>query len=361
MTLRLLLAILSAMAVEAQVPEQGQKAKTSVEGRVINSLTGEAVRKATIRLRMFEPIGPRPMLPNSNYVATSDAQGKFVFEDLDPGRYALWADHAGFVAQPYRGSSGHGSNALAADSSRPVKGIVVELIPQATISGKVVDEDGDPLPSFHVQVFRYAYNRNGREFLPVASGTSGPDGAFTAGNLPPGRYYVAAMNSRNMLVAAQPERLATKGPAENYVMAYFPNATDFRSASAVYVAAGQELHGIEIRLQKQPVFTIRGKVAASIPTEGVEVTLKTQGPEMIIRPRQTAIIRDKDGRFEFDNIAPGNYVIESNPNASFIQRNRPDVAAYYEITVSDHDLEDVVVSLAPLAEISGTVKFEIGR
>src|SRR5690349_2377101 len=102
-TLRTGLLLLSAAFVAATqptpVPAQGQTAEErakkqgTLQGQVLNLVTGEPVRKANITLQ--------PESGGTNLKAASDNEGKFSIENVDPGRFTLAADRQGFVKQNY--------------------------------------------------------------------------------------------------------------------------------------------------------------------------------------------------------------------------------------------------------------------
>src|SRR5882724_10010075 len=108
MTLRpfglLLAAAVMTLAQVSPNPDK-PKEKSKVEGRVTSLATGEPVRKATLRLRgtMTGPTTNAADVPA--YQSTTDNEGKFLFEDIEPGRYTLMAERAGFVRQTYGASS----------------------------------------------------------------------------------------------------------------------------------------------------------------------------------------------------------------------------------------------------------------
>ena len=83
----------AASAPEAPKPEVKPEDKCSVEGTIVNALTGEPVRKAHLSLRQMGGTSP------ASYGAESDAAGKFLLEKVDPGRYTLYAVRNGFVDQ----------------------------------------------------------------------------------------------------------------------------------------------------------------------------------------------------------------------------------------------------------------------
>ncbi len=86
-------------------PEQ----RCTLQGRVTNSLTGEPVKKATVRLAPRRVSGAVISAGGSNglqgYAATSEADGSFRFENLDPGEYTLSGRRAGFLNTNYGAKS----------------------------------------------------------------------------------------------------------------------------------------------------------------------------------------------------------------------------------------------------------------
>jgi len=361
----MLIAIFSAaVALHAQVAQTGAtppavpNPKGRLEGRVLSSATGEPVRKATLRLRMVGTVGiATGPADNSTMVGTSDAEGKFVFEEVDAGRYSLSAERSGFVQQTYNARSGRGATPLTFDAGQQIKDIVFKLVPQAVISGKVVDEDGDPIQRVQIQALRYVYNLGKRQLMPTGGVSSNPDGTFMIGNLAAGRYYLAATEMRAAMMG---ERTTAKGPVEGYVMTYFPSAIDASAAAPVDIIAGQELRGMDIRMRKQPVYSIRGTISAPAPAKNVMLMLvPTANQATFMMGRNNAMVREKDGGFEFSNVAPGTYLIQSQ-NVRINGENSAPLVARHEVTVGDHNIEDLVVALSPMLELSGTIKIEGG-
>ncbi len=66
---------------------------TGVEGRVINSTSGEGVPKATVILRAQD------VEHGQSYADETDGNGNFSVGDVEPGEYAVIAQRTGFVVQ----------------------------------------------------------------------------------------------------------------------------------------------------------------------------------------------------------------------------------------------------------------------
>src|SRR5690348_65434 len=101
--MKLLLCLAIPLALwSQQQPIQQDPDKARFEGQVLNSATGEPLRKTRLTLHMNstltkDPNSPKP--PQSTYTITSDSTGKFEFANVDPGDYQLTANHDGFATQ----------------------------------------------------------------------------------------------------------------------------------------------------------------------------------------------------------------------------------------------------------------------
>jgi protocatechuate 3,4-dioxygenase beta subunit len=97
--------------------------------------------------------------------AETDETGRFSFQSLHPGRYSLTADRAGYARQTYgaRGSSTSGTP-LVLVAGQQLKDILFRLAPAALISGRVLDEEGEPPPANAVAMaFQSSYQQGVRQ------------------------------------------------------------------------------------------------------------------------------------------------------------------------------------------------------
>src|SRR5204863_2706010 len=142
--------LLTRVAVWPQQPplSPGGENLPAIEGRAVNLVAGDPVRRATLTLRPIAQQG-------SPRIVISDAAGRFSFERVQPGTYSLSAERTGFLRQDYGGrpSSVIGTP-LSVSDSQPLTGLVFKLTPQGIISGKVLDEEGEAAPNTNVILLR---------------------------------------------------------------------------------------------------------------------------------------------------------------------------------------------------------------
>jgi len=338
----------------------GSEQKIRVEGTIL-SMNGEAVRKATVRL---QGTGGQPGQPPSSYSETTDNGGKFMFDDVAPGRYTLSADKPGFVGSRYgaRSNTSPGTQ-LDLTAGMEMKDLAIKMAPQGVIAGKVVDQDGDPVVSVQVQAMRHMYTRGRKQLVPTGGTSTNDLGEYRLINLAPGRYYISATDRRAVANFNQ-ERPGRAGEVqEGNITTYYPNGADVSSAVAVDVAAGGEIRGMDIRLLRAKVYTVRGKATdtSGLPQPAVvSFTRKEDSGNLIaVLGGGTSPLRP-DGTFEFRNIVPGTYVLQLMQLITVNGSQPANLTGRVEVTVGDANIDGLVLPLGPGPEITGTVKLEDG-
>lgn len=351
------------------------------------STTGEPLRKVSLSLR---PNGRG----GGNYSTTSATDGSFRFASVDQGNYALTGERTGYVRETLSSPGGQ-SQVIEVVSAKTTSGIELKLTPQSVIAGHVFDEDGDPLQSVNVEVWRYTYPRGRRQLTQSQNGSTNDLGEFRIANLPPGRYFVSATARRSDPIQAilnagrggragrgnQQAGGGRVGPVEtieDYVTTYYPNLTDANGASGLDLVAGSEMRGIDIRLRKTRFHRVAGSVtglpaALSAATDASQAKGKAKqgkaadgnfvipgggGVILALTPRSGggrqiagAAVNAADGTFEFSAVPPGSYYVVAQAPGPAQQR----VTARVPVDVGNSDVNNVAVRLQPAMAVSGKV------
>jgi protocatechuate 3,4-dioxygenase beta subunit len=315
--------------------------KAALTGSVSSAATGAPLKKASVWLEEFSPErGVNGARSVSLPATTTDAEGRFTLSGIEPGSYLLLAQRVGYLDQ------GFGAPVpqivgppLVLKAGETRRGVKLELTPQSLLFGKVMDEDGDPVPGAQVQVLRASFAGGRRHLVEAGAGTAQDDGSFVIGNLTPGRYFLSA-NLRFMDSPAGRER-----PTPTY----FPSSTTESSASPIDVVAGAEVRDLAIRLRKARVYSIRGR---ALTPDG--------------HPAQVALLLDdarsvstgSDGRFEFEAVLPGAHEIRTNSTVAVFASERAPatLVGRADVAVTDSDLHDVTVPVGPGATVKGLIR-----
>ncbi len=334
-----------------------------IEGHVL-SQSGEAVRKATVRLQANSPAQAGPAARPITYVEISDAGGKFVFEELPPGRYTLAATRTGYT--PPRTSGFNASITLQAGEVKT--DAEIRLIQLGVISGHVTDQDGDPAIGVQVQALHVQYNGGRRQLTPYTTIVSDDQGNFRIANVEPGRYYPVVDDSRRAIASIVGDERRGRTAQEVDITTFYPSSPDFSSAVAVEVSAGKEAQGVNIRMLRGRVFSIRGTALdGRTAATGMQLTLMPKASGLTVANNRIGTqVQGSTGAFEFRGLPPGTYVIQGQRGQQVTRAagdavtSTPALAGRIEVSVANSDVDGVVLALSAPAEITGTIRMEEG-
>jgi len=318
-----------------------------IEGRVVNAVTGEPVQRVNLTLRMTtSPEG-------SPRTAVSDAEGRFLFEGLPSGTYGLLGQRTGFVIQTYESQPPISRPTLLRISAgQAVKGLEFKLVPQAVITGKVVNAEGEPVSRAMV---RAAATGGARGSPPLLRGmaTTNAAGEFRIAGLPAGRYILAASHMPTPAITRD-----AVTPQEVLITSYYPSADTASESTLPEVTAGQELTGITIQMRKGRVYGVEGTVLAAAARNLSDLTVRLLPRDMMRRATAPTTILSggpikTDGAFEIRNVEPGEYTLILTPSSG------PWTAlARLSVVVAEADVEGLVLRFGEPLKITGVLRVE---
>jgi len=329
----------------AQQPEPG-----SVSGRVVRTDTGEPLSHASVRLW---PMDGRA----EQFGAQTDQAGQFSIAQVAPGRYAIQVFREGYLTQAVSGRSGRGSLVVLIGPGESLRDLVFQMAPRAVITGRITDEDGEPLPMAQVLAMQSAFLRGKRSLQTSGTAITNDLGEYRIWGLSPGRYYIRATYSRRMqgesAASAHEER---EGQQFAYAPGYYPGVPEASQAVAMELKAGQELPGLDVRLTPTKAFTVRGRVFDAVhgqPAHGCclyinqadDIGYRTYGGAGNLDPvKGTFEVRDLvPGAYEFLGVVPAE-------GRQFLSRVR--------VEVSNADLDGVQIVVSGGANLNGRISVE---
>ncbi len=284
---------------------QGEQKLSSIRGRVINKVTSEPIARARVLLEIDRQLN---LAPPTTHETAADGEGKFVLGGLSPGRYSLVAESAGFVgAGSSRNASGATGMLIEVGEGQNLDRLEIGLVPTASISGRVTVPDGAPLRNAEVTLL-WRYYPTGREtYQPVASGRTDDRGDYRIFDLPPGRYVLSATPRAGRNASSRTGPVSDAIPEADFGTVVYPNATVPSEGALIQLAPGQELYGIDVRMEKRRNGEIIGKV---VKPKGTGLASLWLTPEWLAgRPGPRRVIESPDGAFAFSGVAPGRYSI----------------------------------------------------
>ena len=322
--------------------DANQNAVAAIEGTTLGGdglpLAGTSL---TLARKTVEHEGDRVI----DFSAKSDAFGRFAFAGLAAGRYVVSASHDGY--EYYRGAP------LGLSAGQRMAGVMIQMSPLAVLSGKVTDEDGNPMPDVTVSPMQRDLVVNGRVLLAAGGGTdvqTGADGAYRL-MLEPGHWYLSLTPPRPVGPALTPQ--ANGEPEQGYVTTYYPGVPDSALALGLSVVAGQQMPELNMRLRKTAVFHVRGKVVGNLSAYSTKIAA-LRGPAESEGGGIEGQPVESDGTFDIAGLPSGAWELFAAGSGSGFMEFGP--AGRTKVDVVNRDVEDVVVVLQPLTELHGTVR-----
>jgi len=371
--MKLMCAVLLAVVALAQTPTE--KKPAVVEGKVLNSLNGEPVRKAELTLTTslmpdgagnigfdidalgavdFDKAMPElpKMEPKKTFTGQSDASGKFRIEGVEPGDYYFKVKRTGFVEETYKPTGANASEGrLHLTAGKELHDVEFRLVPQGALSGKVVDEDGDPVGDAMVTASKFSFAGGHRTLLPADTGQTNDRGEFRLGKLPPGRYYLCAeVMALNPMGNAPPPPPQDGSPEMGYVATYFPRTIDVQDAETVELKAGGDIPGFVIHMQKSRVMRVKGNLVGpdGKPLKQAQVMLMSGARPGSMRMES---VNDPEGKFELANVPPGTYTAMT---VQLFGGSRPSMTMQ-TLVVGNENLTGVKIGTVPEATLQGKI------
>jgi hypothetical protein len=315
--------------------------KCSVAGKAVNAVTGEPLKKTHITLQ-----GTTSDSAGTGASVTTEPDGTFLLKEVEPGTYRLNANRTGFAPTSYgaRKLAGGGTD-LKLTAGQAMQDIVLRLQPQAVVTGRITDTDGEPVANVLVSLVRSFY-RNGQRIMSNTNSAMTNDlGEYRMFGAPAGRYKLRAVVSGNMF--------GNNGEQEDFAPIYYPGQTDAAGAAPIDLQAGQTLRGVDMVVQRTATRRVRGTVVfPSGHPDVVQVMVSSRGPALDFMDRRRTIVRPGKPKFEF-RLAPGAYNV-----TAYFNDGAQMMSGTTQVDVGDADVENVAVQIQPGAEIAGHLRIE---
>jgi Carboxypeptidase regulatory-like domain len=311
------------------LPAVAQDRTGSIIGVVSDSVSHQPLRK----VRMSLTLGDQPLAPQ----ATTDDAGAFAFHDLKPGQYRLTAERPDYPTW----------QAITVSPSHDPEPVDIELVPGAVVSGRILDEDGDPLPGCSAQARRVEHPEQ------IVSHSDAKLSEYRLFGLLPAKYTLAVQCDAP---AFQPRPFSAgpdPPPSLAYPLQFYPAAPDAASAETMQLTAGTETAGVDFRMRTAHVTQVRAVIAPS--------SADWHGRDLfggLIRPGDFSgnefrgMMPDSSGAFRFPQVFPGSYVLLVT---TLDRDNR--IGAVQRVEVKDQPV-NTVIELKHAPSIHGTVELE---
>ena len=281
--------LFAALAIVAQGIAFSQQTTATLQGVVVRDASGDPLSKARVELRGG---------PVEATTTTTGSDGRFYFPNLRPGAYEISVRRDGFapaeVGQKWPGGPGV---PIQVRPGQPVPEVTVRMVAAASISGRVADSNGQPLPNAQVQALKSTFQGELRVLIPVQQVRTNANGDFRLYGLPAGRYFVNVivpanstnaqllvnnggrtdqnapyqMNNSPRQILGQSVITASTNPAnaqsQDVGPIYFPSTPYIQNAAPIDLRPGAEYKGADTQMSPIRRFTVCGTVRGIPPPQ----------------------------------------------------------------------------------------------
>ncbi|MBI4892025.1 MAG: carboxypeptidase regulatory-like domain-containing protein [Acidobacteria bacterium] len=267
-------------------------------GTVVHGANGSPLKG--VRVRLIES-GKASELTSM----LTGADGRFRFEALPAGKYMIAAERNGFPAQMY------GQKALNAPvvtgvvvgEGQDASDLVFPLIPPATISGRVIDEKGEPLPGMTVVGYQRRGVGQAQRLQFIRRGSTNDLGEFRLYGLPRGDYLVSVTGIPFQSLPA----LDVSGTPAGYGLTFHPGVQDVSKAAWVHVEPAEEARA-DVRASASKVVRVSGTLKGTeIPNNSYVWLAVALGDGTYFQMGQSVYIYGSS--FQLGGVPPGRYAL----------------------------------------------------
>ncbi len=383
-----------------------------IAGQVADQDTGRGIAGAQVTLTpRLGPAAPGAAVIRPAAVA-ADSQGRFYFGTLRAGGYAVMVQAPGHTQQFQP------RIVELADGAR-VTDVKVNLRRLGSLTGRVLDDSGTPVVSVEMLLLTRLVNQGRPPALMPAMRTRTNDrGEYRFAGVPEGDYLVCAclrgdpipfdghllstlaarplelLGAAGRAVTAGSDAVSLDGTLKTLPITFYPAATLASQAERVRMTAAEDKTGVDVTMTAVRASRVSGRIVgatSSVTAAHLRLRVMSDTAEAAGITQIVPMLVQPDGRFDFANVPPGQYVLEVNfrpgargggptgaalvfvgGRAQAMQPTMPvptggrggpvDPAslplwAQEILTVGDRDITGLVVPLNPTLTVSGRVTF----
>ncbi len=321
--LQLLATVVLVIASMAQTPatQSGQADKRqpdpcTISGRVVTAAEGTPTKSARVAL-VEQNAARHPHV----FAASTDNDGRFEIKKVDPGRYEFVASHTAYISQRYQARGTNDGAILALVPGQEVNAVLFRLVRGGAITGRVIDEAGEPMVSVTVSVLQEPSTEEieeagprgkKREMFESSSATSDDRGEYRVFGLKPGDYYIKAAETdrpRGQVVWDGTEWTIRRELGSQYAPLFYPGVVQVDQAQAVSLSAGEEVQA-DFAMRHIKMVEVSGRILAADGGPATDAYVDLSVPEVGDWSQRLTASTDAKGEFSIKGVPPGSYILE---------------------------------------------------
>ncbi len=303
-TLTLLLLLVSGIA-RAQTsglqPPPPAPGPYRIAGVVVNAKTGAPLSQVGVQILDARDQRSLRTVESSN-------DGHFEFRVM-AGKFGLRGAKHGFITSFYNAHELF-SSAVVTGAGLDTEHLALRLPPVAALTGRILDESGDPVRDAEVHIYREDHTSGIARIVSVTTTTTDDQGAYEATPLDQGTYFIAVHASPWYAVhplAGRDAGTVDRSLDVAYPITYYGDVTQSEEALPIPVRGGDRL---EADIHLNPVAAAH-LTLHSDNQSGISAELLAHSFEGFEGIRSANLQMVSPGVFEINGFAPGRYQLRT--------------------------------------------------
>jgi len=332
----------------------------TVSGRVVTTAEGAPIKSARVML-VQENARNRPEI----FGVVTDGEGHFQIKDVPPGRYRFSASRTGFVAQQYQAKGTSQGAVLSLGPGQQIDDTLFRLVRAGVLSGRVVDEAGEPLANVWVSTLRrpteeeredWSKAQKQHQFVQGSRGRTDDRGEYRIFGLKPGDYYLKVSESPDLDqvgdiddVSDSSNYFLVRQSVTDYAPLYYPGVLQISDAQPIPLHAGEEVRA-DFEMRRVKTVHVSGRVIGADGKPATHALLLLVVPGVGEWGGDVEASTDSKGEFLIKHVSPGTYVltaVQSDENRHEITRQK--------LGVAESDLRSVILTFGRGTDIRGQI------
>lgn len=276
-----------------------------------------------------------------NKKTKTDAQGRYSQHDLAPGTYHISVDSMKARASVSRAVTLLAGQDMTVDFHLPAPG---------SITGRIVDENKEPIPDVPVILFKREYSFGKLQYEFAVGAMANDQGEYTLSPVAPNRGYLVLAGIR-----AHPIDAISQAPADPQrrkripVPTYYSGADSPESAEVLTLRPGERREGVDIRMLRSPSYCAEGVLEGGAGPAKLNFWVNQQPANVHIAAGKTGL----DGKIRVCDLHPGDYEL-----TAFDSFESLSVYGNTNVSITDADVQGVRIAAPRRLTVPGEVVWD---
>ncbi len=339
--------LIAAALVVAAAAQQSSKTTGSISGTVRDPTTGTPL--AEVSVYIMGSVSPAD--------TTTDSVGHYTLRGLVPGSHRV-------NVMGIKSGRLYTSRMVTLGTGQDLTSIDFPLQAFGEISGKVLDENKEPVPGRTVFLVGREYRLGNLEYVYASVAATDDQGAYRLERVTPGRaFLLVVQKAPGKLSAVSDAPADPKLRKKVFPPTYYPGSTFMDGAQPLILRSGERREGVDFQLTRVPSFCIEGVLEAGSAPASLDFQIAPRRPTsgwmgssgfFTMMPfGQTG----PDGKIRVCELSPGDYQLTVSQRAA----KRDDCPPFFgttQVSITDRDVRNVRAEARPRLPISGEVVWD---